>query len=36
VGTLDYFSSVCASPDGRYLAFDRETYEANAWLVEGF
>jgi eukaryotic-like serine/threonine-protein kinase len=34
-GPLEFWSSVCASPDGRHLAFDRQTREANAWLIEG-
>ena len=36
VGRLDADGGLFASPDGRFLAFDRGTYEANAWMVEGF
>jgi hypothetical protein len=35
VETLDFFQ-LSASPDGRWLAFDRMTRDANAWLLEGF
>jgi WD40 repeat protein len=38
VGRLELgpLAGLYASPDGRYLAYDRRTHEANAWLIEGF
>ncbi|MDO9693327.1 MAG: TIR domain-containing protein [Candidatus Latescibacteria bacterium] len=35
-GIIDTDGGLFASPDGRFLAFDRWTYEANAWMIEGF
>jgi Tol biopolymer transport system component len=29
-------NSICASPDGRYLAFSQQTFESNIWLLQNF
>ena len=31
-----WLNSICASPDGRYLAFSQETFEPNIWLLQNF
>src|SRR5215472_1844482 len=35
-GHRQWMKSPSPSPDGKYLAFQAETYDSNVWMLEGF
>jgi len=35
-GRNQWLGSLCASPDGRHLAFSQRAFASNAWLLENF